>query len=95
MLKVLAMFVSFFPRPRLFFLSVLLWSAILVAVWFLGGENWGGAIGLPPAVPDAPPIIGVPLFWSAPFLWFYLYFAAGVFIFYACLLYTSPSPRDS
>ena len=83
MLKVLAMFVSFFPRPRLFFLSVLLWSAILVAVWFLGGENWGGAIGLPPAVPDAPPIIGVPLFWSAPFLWFYLYFAAGVFIFYA------------
>ena len=28
------MFVSFFPRPRLFFWSVLLWTALCMAVWY-------------------------------------------------------------
>lgn len=30
------MFVSFFPAPRLFFGSVVLWIAICVAVWYMG-----------------------------------------------------------
>jgi ABC-type long-subunit fatty acid transport system fused permease/ATPase subunit len=34
----------------------------------------GGLIGLPPAAPDAAPIIGAAVFVSAPFIWFYIYF---------------------
>lgn len=88
------MFVSFFPQPKLFFTSAALWSAVMVAVWFLGGEQIGGLIGLPPAAPDAPPIIGVSVFWSPPFLWFYVYFTLGVLLFYAFWHWYSPHPWD-
>ena len=86
------MFVSFFPQPKLFFTSAALWSLVLVFVWFFGGENLGAMVGLPPAAADAPPIIGVAVFWSKPFLWFYLYFALGVAIFYAFWAWYSPHP---
>lgn len=86
------MFVSFFPKPKLFFLSAALWSAVLVAGWFLGAEQLGAVFGLPPAAPDAPPIIGVSIFWSPPFFWFYIYFLAGVMAFYAFWRWYSPNP---
>lgn len=88
------MFVSFFPQPKLFFTSAALWSAVMVAVWFLGGEQIGGWVGLPPAATDAPPIIGVSVFWSPPFLWFYAYFTLGVLLFYAFWHWYSPHPWD-
>ena len=77
------MFVSFFPNPRLFFISATIWSVIAVALWYAGGSELGALIGLPSAAPDAPPIIGVSVFWSPPFLWFYIYFWAFVAVFYA------------
>ncbi len=77
------MFVSFFPRPKLFFSSALLWTLLAVIGWYDGGSNLGRFIGLPPAATDAAPIIGASVFWSAPFLWFYIYFAVAVFAFYA------------
>ena len=86
------MFVSFFPQPKLFFTSAAAWSLVLVLVWFFGAEQWGALIGLPPAAPDAAPIIGVSVFWSPPFLWFYIYFFAGVLIFYAFWNWYSPHP---
>ena len=43
-------------------------------IWFFGGAELGSVVGLPPAAADAPPIIGVSVFWSPPFLWFYIYF---------------------
>ncbi len=86
------MFVSFFPQPKLFFTSAALWSLVMVAAWFLGGEQLGAVFGLPPAAADAPPIIGVSVFWSAPFIWFYLYFAVGVLLFYAFWRWYSPHP---
>ena len=86
------MFVSFFPKPKLFFASAVLWSLVLVIVWFMGGEQLGAALGLPPAAADAPPIIGVSVFWSKPFLWFYAYFAVGVLLFYAFWRWFSPHP---
>ena len=88
----LHVFVSFFPQPRLFFLSAVLWSAILIVFWFFGGADLGGLIGLPPADPAAPPIIGVTVFWSPPFLWFYIYYLLGVLIFYAFWAWYSPHP---
>lgn len=86
------MFVSFFPKPKLFFLSAVLWSLVLVLLWFNGGAQLGAFFGLPPAAPDAPPIIGIGVFWSAPFLWFYLYYAVGVLLFYAFWRWFSPHP---
>ena len=86
------MFVSFFPQPKVFFTSVVAWSAVLVAGWFLGFEQLGATFGLPPAAADAAPIIGVSVFWSPPFLWFYVYFALGVGIFYAFWSLYSPHP---
>ncbi len=85
------MFVSFFPRPKLFFTSAAVWAAIAVALWYLGGSEWGAAIGLPSA-PDAPPIIGISVFWSPPFLWFYIYFAIFVGVFYAFWRRYDPNP---
>ena len=86
------MFISFFPQPKLFFTSAAVWSAILVAIWFLGGEQLGASLGLPPAAEGAPPIIGVSVFWSPPFLWFYLYYFAGVALFYLFWSRYSPHP---
>ena len=86
------MFVSFFPQPKLFFSSAVVWSLLAVLFWFYTGEHLGSVVGLPPAAPDAPPIIGVSVFWSAPFLWFYIYFAAVVAFFYAFWAWYSPHP---
>lgn len=84
------MFISFFPRPKLFFSSVLLWSLLAILGWYEGGANLGHLIGLPPAAADAAPIIGARIFWSAPFVWFYIYFAVVVFAFYAFWSWFSP-----
>ncbi|TRC92024.1 peptide antibiotic transporter SbmA [Mesorhizobium sp. WSM4303] len=88
------MFVSFFPQPKIFFTSAVVWTAVLVAGWFLGGDQLGAFVGLPPALADAPPIIGVSVFWSPPFLWFYIYYALGVLIFYGFWHWYSPHPWD-
>src|SRR5262245_44200211 len=52
-------FVSFFPSPKLFFWSALLWALAAVLFWFFGGAELGAVFGLPPKAADAPPIIGV------------------------------------
>ncbi|ATU92514.1 peptide antibiotic transporter SbmA [Phyllobacterium zundukense] len=75
------MFVSFFPKPKLFFISAALWSIAAVLFWFYAGRNLGASFGMPPAAPDAPPIIGISSFWSRPFIWFYIYFALVSVIF--------------
>lgn len=86
------MFVSFFPKPTTFFLSAILWSLAAVLFWFFGGAELGGLVGLPPDAAGTPPIIGISVFWSKPFLWFYVYFAACVAIFYAFWSWYSPHP---
>jgi len=83
-------FLSFFPRPRLFLLTAILWSAAVMAFWYLGGERLGATFGMPPAAPDAPPVIGVQVFWTAPFLWFYLVYAAAVAVFAALWMAIAP-----
>jgi len=85
-------FVSFFPRPKLFFLSAALWSVFAVVVWFVWAEQFGAVFGMPPAPADAPPIIGIGVFLSPPFLWFYVYFAAVILSFYAFWAWFSPHP---
>ena len=86
------MFISFFPKPRLFIWSAVLWTAVAVAAWYLYGHQLGAAIGLPPAPEGAPPIIGTSVFWSKPFLWFYIYYAVAVGIFAAFWMIFAPHP---
>ena len=78
------MFVSFFPRPRLFFPSAILWTALAMAFWYGYASN---------LVTSADPeIIGVSRFWSAPFLWFDLYFALSVAVFAGFWMTLAPHP---
>lgn len=86
------MFVSFFPRPKLFFTSAVLWSLAAILFWFFGGAALGAYVGLPPLAPGEQAVIGISVFWSAPFLWFYIYFAVCVAIFYAFWAWFSPHP---
>ncbi|HEY2048392.1 MAG TPA: peptide antibiotic transporter SbmA [Caulobacteraceae bacterium] len=86
------MFVSFFPRPRVFFPSALAWIVLCVAIWNLGGKDWGAPIGLPQLPHGQARVIGVSLFWSKPFLWFYLYYWAAVGLFAGALRFVAPHP---
>jgi peptide/bleomycin uptake transporter len=86
------MFVSFFPRPRPFFISVLVWVGVAVGLWYLGARTWGAFIGLPPAPPNQAPFVGVSVFWSKPFLWFYIYYWAAVALFAGFWRVVAPHP---
>ena len=86
------MFVSFFPKPKLLFLSAVGWTAFVVLSWYLGGADLGAAFGMPPVGPDDPPIIGVEKFISPAFIWFYIYFAVAVAAFAGFWQVYSPHP---
>jgi peptide/bleomycin uptake transporter len=77
------MFVSFFPRPKLFFLSAIAWAAVAMAFWYGFADNFMGS---------SAPVVGVAMFWSARELWFDLYFALCVAIFAAAWMVYSPHP---
>lgn len=83
------MFVSFFPRPRTFFWSALIWTALCMTLWYAAAADWGTCVGLPQG---DEVVIGVGRFWSGPFLWFYLYFAAAVGVFAAVWQVVAPHP---
>src|ERR1700756_1432351 len=77
------MFVSFFPRPSFFFPSSILWTALAMAVWYGFASNLFQG-------PENP--VGLATFWSAPALWFDLYFALAVAIFAAAWMLFAPHP---
>src|SRR5260370_4169949 len=78
------MFVSFFPRPKLFFLSAIVWTALAMAFWYGFAADLIGS--------SAPGAVGVGLFWSARSLWFDLYFALSVLIFAGAWMLFAPHP---
>ncbi|MBU0584991.1 MAG: peptide antibiotic transporter SbmA [Alphaproteobacteria bacterium] len=86
------MFVSFFPRPKLFFLSFVGWVIVAVVFWYLVGRDIGAHFGMPPAAEDAAPIVGAYYFWTPEFLWFYIYFALVTALFAAFWFVFSPHP---
>jgi len=75
------MFRSFFPNPKWFFLSLLLWFLVNVALWYSGGSSWGTFLGFTPGYHEAELPIGVSRFWTPSFLWFYLWFLVSTVIF--------------
>ena len=86
------MFVSFFPRPRLFFWSAAIWTLIAVLFWFFVARDAGHLIGLDNPPEGTAPIIGVTVFWSKPFIWFYCYYAVVVAIFAGFWRIFAPHP---
>lgn len=70
------MFQSFFPRPKLFFLSAVLWSLAAVLLWYLAGASeWGAALGFGQTPEGVEPPIGLGFFVTPEYLWFYVYYA--------------------
>jgi peptide/bleomycin uptake transporter len=86
------LFRSFFPMPKVFFPSVVVWTAIVTAFWYLGADSLGGWVGLPPAPDDAEPIIGLGYFVTDDFLFFYLYSFVAVALFFLAWRIISPHP---
>ena len=66
------MFESFFPRPRRFFLSVVVYTGLCVFVWYGFNEQIGAFLGFD--LSPAPPVIGLGHFVTDSFLLFYLYY---------------------
>ena len=83
------MFHSFFPKPKLFFLSLVLWCVVTVAVWYGVGTDIGSALGFA-VTKDAEPVIGLGHFITSEFIWFYLYFIAVTVLFAMFWFWYSP-----
>ena len=75
------MFKSFFPNPKWFFISLIVWFIVNLSLWYSGGSGWGRWIGFPTGYADADLVIGVSRFWSPAFLWFYLWFFVSTCMF--------------
>ena len=82
------MFKSFFPRPKLFFFSAIIWSAILIIFWYSQGENLGKAIGF--SLLNEKTVIGLGHFVTPEFLWFDAYYLLGTLAFYFAWRIYSP-----
>ena len=70
------MFKSFFPCPKWFFLSIVIWAAITSIIWYNFKTDIGQLFGLEPSL--AEPVIGLGHFISDSFLLFYAYYIAIV-----------------
>jgi len=75
------MFKSFFPNPRLFFISVIVWLAVNMLLWYTGGHGWGEYLGFPKGYAETELPIGVSRFWSPAFIWFYIWFFVATALF--------------
>jgi peptide/bleomycin uptake transporter len=83
------MFVSFFPRPRIFTLSAILWGVFAVGLWYAFGTQLGAVLGIQFPASDEK-MMGAAIFWSSQSLWFYLYFAAATALFASAWMLLSP-----
>ncbi|OEC88827.1 peptide antibiotic transporter SbmA [Acinetobacter sp. YK3] len=75
------MFKSFFPNPRLFFISVIVWLSLNMLLWYTGGHSWGEYLGFPKGYAEAELSVGVNRFWEPSSLWFYLWFITATALF--------------
>jgi len=82
-------FVSFFPQPKLFFTSAVVWSLLLVILWFFGGEHVGAMLGMLPIDQETAPISPI-RFLLPGFIWFYIYFFGGIGVFYLFWAWYAP-----
>jgi peptide/bleomycin uptake transporter len=86
------LFHSFFPNPKLFFTSFVVWCAIAIGIWYAGAADAGAIFGMPPLPSDAEPVVGVGYFWTPDFVWFYIYFLVVIGIFGTFWYWYEPHP---
>ena len=86
------MFKSFFPNPKWCFGSLVVWFIINCVLWYSGGNTWGQYLGFSKDYHEAVLPIGVSRFWSAQFIWFYLWFFISTTIFAIFWKFKSDNP---
>lgn len=98
------MFVSFFPRPRLFFASFVLWTLLCIVLWYGLIKDFGPSLSLggyfgyayPAALgaeaDEAARAAAAEALSSAEGFWFYQYFIAVIGIFVGGWMWFSPHP---
>jgi len=82
-------FTSFFPKPKVFFLTACLWLLAAILLWYGGARGWGQYIGLPASEGDGD-VVDLSYFWTNSFLWFYIYFTVFLVVFYGFWAVLSP-----
>ncbi|MGU9961922.1 MAG: peptide antibiotic transporter SbmA [Candidatus Puniceispirillales bacterium WSBS_2018_MAG_OTU23] len=75
------MFASFFPHPKLFLISFIIYTGLAAWFWFWLGADIGALIGLNFPSAETPPIIGVGFLVTNDFLVFYLFYFLASLIF--------------
>lgn len=96
------MFVSFFPRPKAFFVSFALWSLFCVLFWYLAAKGWGSTLslgglvgfGYPPAPAPGADEAAQAVFTQASEraleFWFYQYFIIVIVAFVGTWMRIAP-----
>ena len=87
------MFVSFFPRPLVLAVSATLWGSLAIGFWYTFGSQTGELLGFHLQA-SGTKTVGAAVFWSAQFLWFYLYFVVTVALFAVTWMLLFPHPRS-
>ncbi|PXW48253.1 peptide/bleomycin uptake transporter [Erwinia sp. AG740] len=82
------MFKSFFPNPKWFFSSALIWSLVAVIIWY----GWGRPLGDSLLHISEPLPHGAARFLSPAFLWFYGYYLLCVCLFAGAWSLLRPHP---
>jgi len=73
-------FHSFFPQPKAFFTSLVVWTLISIAGWYLFASGLGASLGFAP-VPEEQQPIDLSFFLLPENVWFYSYFLLSAVIF--------------
>ena len=83
------MFESFFPKPKLFLISLIVWVSFVVFFHYLFGRDIAGYLGFDFA-DESQTVIGLGYFVTPDFLWFDIYYVLATLIFYLFWSYYAP-----
>lgn len=67
------LFHSFFPKPKLFFTSLIVWTLVCIFLWYGFVADWGNSLGYT-APPEGQTPIDLRFFLTPDNRWFYSYF---------------------
>jgi peptide/bleomycin uptake transporter len=73
-------FHSFFPQPKLFFTSLVVWTLVSILGWYFFAADLGTSLGFAP-VPEEQQPIDLSFFLLPENLWFYGYFFLATLLF--------------
>ncbi|MBX4955393.1 peptide antibiotic transporter SbmA [Rhizobium lentis] len=74
------MFHSFFPQPKPFFISLVVWTLISILGWYFFAAGLGASFGFAPVAEEQQPI-DLSFFLLPENIWFYSYFFLSALIF--------------